>query len=282
MRNLPRFALVPLAVLITALPLVSFPAPAGADTAADCQTAFTTAQASGLTYTTEPAIRLAWTGQTVRMAATWDPSAWDALTSAAACVRLDDDVFDETLGTAAATPENNGVFDHSFVIPDVHEGARLCTRIRVSGDPAGEATDAVWVTRMHCFEVDHDVEEQTPPDDTTPTTQSPGTTTSTMPAAAPASSGGTSSADTPAEGAPPASAEGGDSAVGTPFDDAEATSGSPTAPVPGAATTPEMLPLLPATGYSSLRLVHAGEASVLIGLGLLVLGGLLRRRHRTA
>ena len=214
--------------------------------------------------------------------ATWDPSAWDALTSAAACVRLDDDVIDEALGTAEATPENNGVFDHSFVIPDVHEGTRLCTRIRLSGDPAGEATDAVWVTKMHCFEVDHDVEEQTPPDDTIPPTQSPVTTTSTMPAAAPASSEGASGADTPAEGAPPASAEGGDSAVGTPFDNAEATSASPAAPVPGAATTPEMLPLLPATGYSSLRLVHAGEASVLIGLGLLVLGGLVRRRHRTA
>ena len=40
MRNLPRFALVPLAALISALPLVVLPSPAGADTASDCEEAF--------------------------------------------------------------------------------------------------------------------------------------------------------------------------------------------------------------------------------------------------
>jgi hypothetical protein len=233
--------------------------------------------ASGLTYTTEPAVRLAWTGQTVRVAATWDPSAWDGLTSAVACVRLDEDIFDETLGTAEATPDNNGVFDHSFVIPEVHAGTRLCTRIRLSGDPAGEATEAVWVTRMHCFEVDHDLEEQIPPDDTTATTQPPSTTTTTAPAAAPADSQGTPGDDVPAD-TPPVSAEGGDTTAGSPFDRAEATPTGPAAPVPGHPTTPEMLPLLPATGYASLRLVHAAAASLCIGLGLLVLGGRRRRR----
>jgi hypothetical protein len=229
--------------------------------------------ASGLTYTTEPGVRLAWTGQTVRVAATWDPSAWDGLTSAVACVRLDEDIFDETLGTAEATPENSGVFDHSFVIPEVHAGTRLCTRIRLSGDPAGETTEAVWVTRMHCFEVDHDVEEQIPPDDTTVTTQPPSTTTTT----APADSQGTPGGDVPAD-TPPVSSEGGDSAVGAPFDSADSTPSGPGAPVPGHPTTPEMLPLLPATGYASLRLLHAAEALLFIGLGLLVLGGRRRRR----
>jgi hypothetical protein len=277
MRNLPRFALVPLAALISALPLVALPAPAGADTASDCEAAFTTAPDSGLTYSTDPPERLAWVGQTVRLSAGWDPSAWGRLTSAVACVRVDD-TFDDGLGTVEAVPANDGAFDHSFAIPDVDQGARLCTRMRLAGDPAGEATEGVWVSKTHCFEVDHEVEEEAPADDTA----TPSTTTSTVPTAAPATSEGTSSGDAPAAAAPPLSSEGGDSAVGTPFDSAEATHSGPAAPVPGGPTAPEMLPVLPATGYASLRLLHGGEALLFSGLGLLVLGGCSRRRRTTA
>jgi hypothetical protein len=283
MRNLPRFALVPLAALISALPLVALPSPARADTASECEEAFSSATASQLVYTTNPPTRLAYTGQTVSLEAGWDPAAWDSLSSAVACVRLDDDTFADALGTSQATPANGGAFGHSFTIPEVAAGTRLCTRIRLAGDPAGEATEAVWVSKMHCFEVDHDLEEETPtedatpPDDTSPpATQPPVTTPTTVPTASPATSQGNPGDDTPAADAPaptPVSSGGGDSPVGTPFDSAGP---------PGGPTTPEMIPLLPATGYASLRLLHQGEALLFIGVGLLVLGGRRRRRSETA
>jgi hypothetical protein len=278
MRNLPRFALVPLAVLISALPLVSLATAAEADTASDCEAAFTTAPESGFTYTTDPPERLAWVGQTVHLSGGWDTAAWDSLTSAVACVRLDD-TFDDGLGTVQAAPANGGAFDHSFVIPDVDPGTRLCTRMRLAGDPAGEATEGVWVSKTHCFEVDHADAEETPPEDETtpPVAEQPSTTTTTAPAAPQANPGaGTPAADIAAN--PPASSEGGGSPVESPFDGA-GQAGAPAPPVP---STPLALPELPATGYASLRLFHQGEALSLTGLGLLVLGGRRRRRRLTA
>jgi hypothetical protein len=277
MRNLPRFALVPLAALISALPLVVLPTVAGADTASDCETAFTTGPDSGFTYATDPPVRLAWVGQSVRLSGSWAPSAWDSLTSAVACVRLDD-TFDDALGTVQAAPANGGTFDHSFVIPEVDPGTRLCTRMRLAGDPAGEATEGVWVSKTHCYEVDHEAAEETPPDDTTPpTTEQPApTTTTTAPVAGPATSQANPGDDTPAADIaanPPASSEGAGSPVETPFDSA----GGPGAPAPAPPTTPMAMPELPATGFNSLRLLHQGEALFFTGLGLLVLG---RRRRR--
>jgi hypothetical protein len=46
-----------------------------------CDAAFTTAPDSHLAYTTGPPERLAYVGQTVRLSAGWDPSAWDSLSS---------------------------------------------------------------------------------------------------------------------------------------------------------------------------------------------------------
>jgi hypothetical protein len=283
MRNLPRFALVPLAALFSALPLIALPSAAGADTASDCEAAFTTAPDSQFTYTTDPPERLAWVGQTVHLSGGWAPSAWDSLTSAVACVRLDD-TFNDTLGTVQAAPANGGAFDHSFVIPEVEPGTRLCTRMRLAGDPAGEATEGVWVSKTHCFEVDHEDAEETPPEDETtpPATEQPTpTTTTTAPVAGPATSEATPGDDTPAAAIaanPPASSEGGGSATETPFDSA----GSPGAPAPPVPSTPMALPELPATGYASLRLLHQGEALFFTGLGLLVLAGGRRRRRITA
>lgn len=280
MRNPPRFALVPLAVLVSIVPFTfsSFVGPAGADSVADCQEAFSSPTASELVYTTNPAIRLAYIGQTVSLEAGWDPAAWDSLSSAVACVRLDDDIFDETLGTSQATPANVGAFGHSFTIPEVAAGTRLCTRIRLAGDPAGEATEAAWVSKMHCFEVEHDLEEETPPADTTPpTTQPPATTTSTVPTASPATSEAPD--DTPAAETP-VSADGGGSPVGAPIDSPVTPAGEPG--MPGTATTPEAIPLLPATGYPTPWLLRQGEGLLLIGLGLLVLGGRPRRRRQNA
>jgi hypothetical protein len=270
MRNSPRFALVPLAALFAALPLVALSSPAGADTVADCQQAFSSGVASQLVYTTDPPTRLAFTGQTVSLSAAWDPAAWDSLSSAAACVRLDDDIFDATLGTSQANPANGGAFSHSFTIPQVAAQTRLCTRIRLSGDPAGEATEATWVTKMHCFEVDQDVEE-TPPDDTTPPAAQP-------PAGSEAPPGDTPAAEVSA--APPLSSEGGDAPVGAPFDSPATPAGEPA--VPGIATTPEPLPLLPATGYATPWLLHQGVGVLLTGVGLLVSCGRPRRRRHLA
>ncbi|MGH9010152.1 MAG: hypothetical protein ACRDYF_09945 [Acidimicrobiia bacterium] len=282
MRNPPRFAMVPLAVLVSIVPFTfsSFVGPAGADSVADCQEAFSSPTAGQLVYTTDPPTRLAYSGQTVSLSAGWDPAAWDSLSSAVACVRLDDDTFAEALGTSEASPANGGAFGHSFIIPEVAAGTRLCTKIRLAGDPAGEATDATWVSKMHCFEVDHDLEEEAPPDDTT---QPPATTTSTIPTASPATSeappGDTPAAEIPAS--PPLSSEGGGAPVGAPFDSPATPAGGPD--VPGAPTTPEALPLLPATGYASPWLLHQGAGLLLIGLGLLVLSGRPRwRRRQTA
>jgi hypothetical protein len=282
MRNPPRIALVPLAVLVSIVPFTfsSFVGRAGADTTSDCETAFTSPAASGLTYATDPPERLAWTGQTVQLSAGWDPSAWDSLSSAEACVRVND-VDDGVLGTSKAAPANEGAFDHAFTIPEVDAGTRLCTRIRLAGDPAGDATEAVWVSKEHCYEVDHEVEEEETPPDTTAPPSSSSTTTTTVPVAAPAESTSTPGGETPAVESPeipaPASSAGSGGPVDTPFD----TAGSP-APDLGsphaAPSTPEGVPLLPATGYASMSLLRRGELFLFSGLALLVLFGLPRRR----
>jgi len=283
MRNLPRFALVPLAVLISALPVVALVSPAGADTASDCDSAFTAAPAAGLSYATDPPERLAWTGQTVRLSAGWDPAAWDSLSSALACVRVDD-VGDDGLGAAEAAPGNAGAFDHTFTIPEVTAGTRLCTRIRLAGDPAGEATEAVWVSKTHCYEVDHEdeapPEDTATPDDTTPPSAdqpSASTPAPTAPVTAPAPSAGAPGADSPAgtaAGDTPAAdtvagPEGSGGPTGTPFDSAAA---------PPSVTNGEVIPQLPATGYASLGLVHRGEVLAGIGLALLLLARRSRRQ----
>jgi hypothetical protein len=275
---------VPLAVLISIIPFTvsSFVGQAGADTTSDCEAAFSAPVAAGLTYATDPPERLAWTGQTVRLSAGWDPSAWDSLSSAEACVRVND-VDDGVLGTSSATPANGGAFDHSFTIPEVDQGTRLCTRIRLSGDPAGDATDAVWVSKEHCYEVDHELEEETPPEDTpAPPTSSSSTTSTTVPVAAPAESQSTPGGDTPAAESPESPAPAGPAGSGgpaeTPFDSAGSPApglGSPSA----APATPESIPMLPATGYASLSLLHKGELFLFSGLALLVLCGLPRRRR---
>ena len=292
MRNLPRFALVPLAVLVSTAPfaLSSFVGPAVADTVSDCEAAFSSAADAQLVYTTDPAERLAYTGQTVRLSGAWDPAAWDSLSSAVACVRVNDSI-DEVLGASQPGPGNGGVFEHSFTIPDSVPGTRLCTRIRLAGDPAGDATEAVRVTKMHCFEIDH-TEEEAPPSDedtttpttpTTPTSSAPSTTTTTIPTAAPAASTGTPRGDTPAGGTPdaPFSPDGGGSPVGTPVHTAEAPPASPGSPLDWPSSG--VVPLLPETGNgsASLALFRHGSRFFFTGLALLVAVGLPRRRPRS-
>lgn len=282
MRNPPRLFSVPLAVLFSIVPFTFSPfvGPAGADTAADCEAAFSAGTSDQLVYATDPPTRLAYSGQTVRLSGSWDPAAWDDVASALACVRLDENTFDTALGSSQPGPASGGSFEHAFTIPEVAQGTRLCTRIRLNGDPGGEATAAEWVSKMHCFEVDHAEEEAPPPDDdddtTTPTTSARPTTTTTAPAPGPAGSSG-NGGDTPAAGTPPVTPQ----PPAVPFDSAGSIpppgSGAPFFPGP----TPEPIPLLPATGKNaSADLARAGELSFFTGLGLLVLFG--RRRRRTA
>jgi len=266
---------------------------AGADTTSDCAAAFTAAPAAGLGYTTDPAARYALVGQTVSLSAAWDPSAWDSLTSATACVTLND-AADDVLGASQAAPADNGAFSHSFTIPqDVPDGSRLCTRIRLAGDPAGPETEAVWVSKTHCFEVDHEVPTTTPPDTSpAPPVQpatSPGggsstpptTTPSTPPTTAPAASGSTSPAAPPEAGTPGSdtgvfSPEGGGAPPGTPVNQPAA---GPTPPQATRYSTPATpIPMLPATGSTPLTPVRAATALFFFGLTLLVLFGLPRRR----
>jgi len=292
MRHLPRFALVPLAALVSLAPFAVDAAVtrAGADTAADCASAFSAAPAAPLDYTTVPAARLAQIGRTVQLSGRWDPSAWDGLTSAVACVQLDD-AFDDALGTVVAAPADSGAFDHSFVVPeDVPQGSVICARIRLAGDPAGPAIEAVWVTKTHCFEVDTSVDDVAPPGDTTPATvATPTTTTSTTsPPVQPAISSGPGSA-TPAgpESWSPEvfSPGGGGTAPGAPVDQPGAPAAGPSPGATPEATTatapqaPVPAAVLPATGFASTRLLQAGERSLSTGLALLVLFGRSRRRR---
>jgi hypothetical protein len=296
MRHLPRFALVPLAALVSIAPFAvdAVLARAGADTASDCAAAFTAAPESHLDYTTVPAARLAQIGQTIQLSGRWDPSGWDGLTSAVACVQLNN-AFDDALGSVVAAPADTGAFDHSFVVPqDVPDASVICARIRLAGDPAGPATEAVWVSKTHCFEIDTSVDDVAPPGDTTPTTAST-TTTTTTPRVQPAIAPGPESA-APAPTTPPAgttstesgspgafSPEGGGTAPGTPIDEAAAppVAASPASPQTAAtsSTSPIRAPFLPATGFTSAGLLHAGERSLSFGLALLVLFGRPRRRR---
>jgi hypothetical protein len=264
-----------LAALVSLIPLgvVLGAGPAGADPVADCDATFSAPVDANLSYTTDPADRYARIGQTVRLSAGWDPAAWDNVTSAVACVRVNDAV-DAALGGLEPRPAN-GAYDHAFAIPDdVPEGTRLCTRIRLAGDPAGEATEAVSVSRTHCFEVDTAPDEELPPD-------SPPVPTPPSAEPAPVAPPANTSAATGSPVDAPVSPEGGASAAGTPFNPPEATPAvAPFPPAGATASAPMYIPLLPETGsLASNGLLHAGEWSVSTGLALLVLFG---RRRRVA
>jgi hypothetical protein len=275
---------------LSVVPLIGLAVPAGADTVADCTSAFDAQPDSQLSYNSDPPARSdVLPGQAIHLSAGWDPAAWDSLTSAVACVRVDNTV-DDGLGEATAVPANSGAHDHTFNVPEgLPNGTVLCTRIRLSGDPAGDATEAVWVSKTHCFE-GHPEEEASTPTTTgplyhPPTTQPPATTTTTAPTAAPATSNGGPGDDTPTVDSPqgpiPISPEGGGSPVGTPFDTAEATPSAGTGTPAEGEETITGLPMLPATGYASMDLLHRGELLLFTGLALLVLCGLPLRRHRS-
>ncbi|HEY4409049.1 MAG TPA: hypothetical protein VGO87_04155 [Acidimicrobiia bacterium] len=279
---------MPLAALVVLTPFTidAFTARAGADTASDCTAAFTTSPATQLSFTTDPPVRYATIGQTVSLSAGWDPAAWDSVTSAVACVQVNDAVND-VLGGSEAAPADSGAFTHSFTIPaDVPAGSVLCARIRLAGDPAGPETEAVWVSNTHCFEVDTETTDTTAPEATPPVQpQIPPAGESSTTTTAPATSGSDVSAppsSTPAAetGTPDTgifSPEGGGSPPGTPVDEAA------TPPEAAKSSAPRpAVPMLPATGIAARTAIHAGDALFFFGLAFVVLFGRPRRRRRSA
>ena len=155
----------------------SFVGPAGADTARRLRGRVLRRTAEPARYTTDPADASGLHRSDRRASpAGWDPAAWDSLSSAVACVRLDEDSSTTPSARRRPPPATAAPSTIRSSIPEVIAGTRLCTSIRLAGDPAGEATEAAWVTKMHCFEVDHDVEEAAAARrrDATPTTSAPG------------------------------------------------------------------------------------------------------------
>lgn len=290
MRSRPRFAFLPLAALVLALPIVGLSPAAGAATVAECAAAFEAHPTALLSYTSDPPARTGvLPGQPVHLAAAWDPAFWDRGPSAAACVTVDGMVA-ETLGASTDTP-GPGLYNHTFTAPGGGAGGvLLCARIRLSGDPTGEVTEAVWVSKTHCFAGHPEEAPSTtttlvpsvPPTTSPPATQPPVTTTTTVPVAVPAASTGDVP---PAAGTADAtySPDGGGSPIRTPSDRAGA------APSAGPGASPDrpdsgVVPLLPATGNgaATLTLLRHGGLLLLAGLALLVAFGRPRPRPRPA
>jgi len=277
MRPFPRFAWVPLATLITGLGagLILAP-PAGADPAADCETAFAGGRDPRMTLVSDPpAGSDARPGQIIRLSATWGTGGWESVRAVLACVRISDAV-NPILSGSEAVPTNDGVFEHSFPAPHgLAAGTVICARMVVAGDPVGDVSDAMWASAKHCFEVHP--EEPTPPATSPPATSPPATPTPVTPnqappAPAPAISPPTASAPGTPAGADTVTSEGNGSAPGVPvFVTA--------APEPPSLQGPVPLPILPETGWGagSVALARSGMLAVGLGLSVQAAG---RRRHR--
>ncbi|MGH9034813.1 MAG: hypothetical protein ACRD0O_03550, partial [Acidimicrobiia bacterium] len=118
-------------------------------------------------------------GQTVTATIGWSAANWDSLSSMLVCVRIVD-TFHPEMSLGEDLPVNDGEGFHSFVVPEgLPRGTFVCTQAQLSGDPAGEATEASMVSKKSCLEVHPDVQE-TPPATNPPPSPTP------PPAAAPA------------------------------------------------------------------------------------------------
>ena len=279
-----RLAVLPLAALLTGIAAGLVPAtPAGADVspemASACQAAFSVPTTAEVQLVSDPPARSdARPGQPVRLDASWVPGTWESLSSVAACVRVNRTV-DPTLSSSESPALDDGAYGHAFTVPDgLFNGTAICTRIRLAGDPVGEATEAVWVSKQACFEV-HPEEEAGP-------TPSPTTAPPAAPAPAPAPA---APHPAPAPGAPAASS---DQAPlprpappaptdrGTPEQEAAGAGEIPGTQVPEAeGMGPVALPILPETGADSAGLARTGLLAVAAGVPVLACGRLRRRRR---
>lgn len=270
MMRLARLApLVTIAGLGLAAPAGAALPPEDPDAVARCQAAFDAGTEPSLQLATDPPPRSdVRPGAEVRLAASWAAGSWDSLSSILACVRLFDHV-DPDLSTAEAVPVDDGSFEHRFAVPNgLFNGTVICTRIRLDGDPGGEAVAGTWVSKQACFEA-HPEEPAAPAPAPAPPPAPPAT-----PGPAPA----------PAHPAPPATLVAPRIAPSPPTADAAAPTPStglagtlPTLPAP-APVGPGPVPLLelPRTGAAVGPLVAAGLAVLGAGLPAVALG---RRRR---
>lgn len=260
-------------------------APAGAQTTGEapvadpCATVFTDATRTNRNLsmaTSAPPGSDAQPGQEIRLEGSWNPAMWDSVSGLAACVELADRV-DQNLGGVEEPPVNDGAFAHLFNIPaGLNNGTVICTRLRLTGDPAGAATTGEWVSKQACFEVHPDGPPPTTPP-TTPATNPPAqTTTTTAPAAPPPPTTATTVARPPVT-SPPAGPAGGVEPPAVPAQGTVAYSAPDAPDEPSVAAEsprpgPISLPILPETGAgaSTGLLALAGIAALGSGLPLLI------------
>ncbi len=277
-RRIPRFLLLPLAASAGAL----VPSVAGAEIPPGaCDTVFAGEPDVRLVLQTDPPARSeASAGQTVTATVGWSPGNWDSLASMLVCVRVVD-TFHPEMSTGQDVPANDGEGTHSFVVPEgLPRGTFVCTQAQLSGDPAGEATEASMVSKKSCLEV-HPEPQATPPP---PNNPSPSPTP--PPAAAPAPPP-PAPAPTPQPSSPPAQ-EAGSLSPPTPTPVPVAAPGtvseSPAPPIverPAGAPIREGGPIhldeLPRTGIPLGWLAVAGFGALTFGVPALAVG---RRRFR--
>jgi LPXTG-motif cell wall-anchored protein len=96
-------------------------------------------------------------GQTINVDITWDTDDWDAvapdgdLDRVADCVEVGG-VVDTTLSTEEKPTDNDGLFEHQYVIPNVAPGTQICDRARLSGNPSGQ-NEETQKSNIVCFTV---------------------------------------------------------------------------------------------------------------------------------
>ena len=284
----PRFALVPLVPLMVTGFGVGWglAAPAGAEPTGDpvtdqCPSAFGSHTTSAISFTTDPPARSdARPGQAVKLDVAWAPEVWQSLSSVLVCVRVAGAV-DHDLSAAESPAVDDGAFHHGFAVPDgLLEGTAICTRAVVSGDPAGDATEASFVSRQACFEVHPEDTTPPAPPSTSPTTApAPASTTASPPSAPALPPAGSVSDDTPL----PRPAAPADNVTEGPVQSAAGTGDAPAfpvaAPAPERAGGPTPLPILPETGFGKGGRGAAGLGFAALGLGLPALHFGRRRRR---
>ena len=285
--KLRHLTLLPLATAFAGLGLAA--APAGAQTTGEtpvtdpCVAVFADSARTNRNLqmqTNLPAQSEPSAGEEIRLDGIWAPTMWDSVTALSACVEVANRV-DPNLGGVDKPPVNDGSFTHAFNVPSgLVDGTVICTRIRLSGDPSGEATTGEWISRQACFEV-----HETPPTTAPPTTAPPTTSPTTTPPAAPPST-------TPTTAAPSPPTTAGTNPAGSPapapaappeppaqstvaFEAPDEPAVSAETPRPRRPTAPVKLPELPRTGDPVGALALTGAAALCSGIPLM----LLRRRR---
>ena len=72
-------------------------------------------------------------GSTIHIRATWTTGDWQSVVKVLDCVRVDGE-DQPALSIEEKPTDNDGVFDHTFDVPD-SPGSALCVRSRLSGVP---------------------------------------------------------------------------------------------------------------------------------------------------